>query len=49
MLQVETQLVKQAVSLYCRLGFARKLDPETEKERIKRHHTWNNIPVLSDR
>jgi hypothetical protein len=43
-LQVDTELVKQAVSLYCRLQFARKLDPETEKDRTKRHPSWNLLP-----
>ncbi|KAF5273065.1 hypothetical protein FQR65_LT04807 [Abscondita terminalis] len=43
-LQVETELVKQAVSLYCRLSFARKLEPETEKDKSIRHTSWNNIP-----
>ncbi|KAK4882938.1 hypothetical protein RN001_006257 [Aquatica leii] len=43
-LQVETELVKQAVSLYCRLSFARKLEPETEKYKSIRHVSWNNIP-----
>lgn len=44
-LQVNTELVKQAVSLYCRLQFARKLDPEREKERAKRHPSWNLVPT----
>ncbi|XP_028149865.1 protein FAM91A1 [Diabrotica virgifera virgifera] len=43
-LQVDTELVKQAVSLYCRLKFAHKLnlDPEQEKQW---HSTWLNIPT----
>lgn len=36
-LQIDLQAVKQAVSLYCRLGFARKKVPETEQW----HPTWN--------
>lgn len=36
-LQIELQAVKQAVSLYCRLGFARKKVPESERW----HPTWN--------
>ncbi|EEZ97172.2 Protein FAM91A1-like Protein [Tribolium castaneum] len=44
-LQVDTESVKQAVSLYCRLQFARKLHPETDKERVKRHPTWHLIPT----
>lgn len=43
-LKVETELVKQAVSLYCRLGFAKKLDAETEQSKARRHPSWNNIP-----
>lgn len=43
-LEVDTELVKQAVSLYCRLKFARKLDAETDQERAKRHPSWNAIP-----
>ncbi|KAL3277185.1 hypothetical protein HHI36_012536 [Cryptolaemus montrouzieri] len=43
-LQVDTELVKQAVSLYCRLQFARKLNPETEQEKVKRHLSWNQLP-----
>lgn len=48
-LQVETELVKQAVSLYCRLGFARKLDPETEQSRAKRHPSWSSLPAQTVR
>lgn len=48
-LQVETELVKQAVSLYCRLRFARKLEPETEQCRARRHPSWNNLPIQSVR
>lgn len=44
-LEVDTELVKQAVSLYCRLQFARKLNAETEQDRIKRHPSWLNIPT----
>lgn len=36
-LQIDLQAVKQAVSLYCRLGFARKKVPESEEW----HPTWN--------
>lgn len=43
-LQVETELVKQAVSLYCRLRFARKFDAEMEQSRMKRHPSWTNQP-----
>ncbi|KAJ8985709.1 hypothetical protein NQ317_014358 [Molorchus minor] len=43
-LQVDTELVKQAVSLYCRLKFARKLDTNPEQERPKWHSSWNNLP-----
>lgn len=48
-LEVETELVKQAVSLYCRLRFARKIDAEIESSRIKRHLSWNNQPINSVR
>lgn len=48
-LQVDTELVKQAVSLYCRLQFARKMDAETEQERAKRHPSWTNVPVTNSR
>ncbi|XP_048524001.1 protein FAM91A1 isoform X2 [Dendroctonus ponderosae] len=48
-LQVDTELVKQAVSLYCRLQFARKLDPETEQERTRRDPSWLNKPDDIDR
>lgn len=44
-LEVETELVKQAVSLYCRLKFARKLDAETDQAKLKRHPSWNQIPI----
>ncbi|KAK9875112.1 hypothetical protein WA026_005906 [Henosepilachna vigintioctopunctata] len=44
-LEVDTELVKQAVSLYCRLQFARKLNPETDQEIAKRHPSWNDISV----
>ncbi|CAH1963919.1 unnamed protein product [Acanthoscelides obtectus] len=46
-LEVETELVKQAVSLYCRLQFARKLNQD-EQER-KWHPSWTNIPVQNDK
>ncbi|BES93001.1 Family with sequence similarity 91, member A1 [Nesidiocoris tenuis] len=36
-LQTDLKSVKQAVSLYCRLGFARKKVPETDQW----HPTWN--------
>lgn len=42
---METELVKQAVSLYCRLKFARKLDPEMERVRFKRHPSWIDRPL----
>lgn len=42
-LQVETEQVKQAVSLYCRLGFARKIDAESEIIKSRRHPSWNNL------
>ncbi|CAG9857143.1 unnamed protein product [Phyllotreta striolata] len=41
-LQVDVELVKQAVSLYCRLKFARKLTLETNK---KWHPTWSDLPA----
>ncbi|KAJ8928401.1 hypothetical protein NQ314_019066 [Rhamnusium bicolor] len=44
-LQVDTELVKQAVSLYCRLKFARKLDLDIEQERIKWHSSWNTVSI----
>ncbi|XP_056643964.1 protein FAM91A1 isoform X2 [Diorhabda sublineata] len=43
-LQVDTELVKQAVSLYCRLKFAHKLNVDPEQERIRWHPSWSNIP-----
>ncbi|KAI4458817.1 protein fam91a1 [Holotrichia oblita] len=43
-LDVETELVKQAVSLYCRLRFVNKLEAETEQSRMRRHPTWNHQP-----
>ncbi|XP_076259821.1 protein FAM91A1 [Rhynchophorus ferrugineus] len=43
-LEVDTELVKQAVSLYCRLQFAHKLDPESEQDRARRHPSWLNLP-----
>lgn len=48
-LQVETELIKQAVSLYCRLHFARKLEPETEQCKAKRHPSWNTLPTQAVR
>ncbi|XP_044756483.1 protein FAM91A1 isoform X2 [Coccinella septempunctata] len=45
-LQVDTELVKQAVSLYCRLQFARKLNPDIEVNR--RHPSWNVLPPDSN-
>ncbi|KAK5637850.1 hypothetical protein RI129_000154 [Pyrocoelia pectoralis] len=45
-LQVETDLVKHAVSLYSRLSFARKLDSETENAKSLRHPSWNNVPTI---
>lgn len=48
-LQIETELVKQAVSLYCRLGFARKLDVENELTRAKKHSSWIHLPSPSNR
>lgn len=47
-LEVDTELVKQAVSLYCRLQFARKLDPETEQEKARRHPSWFNMPTTGE-
>ncbi|XP_066149424.1 protein FAM91A1 [Euwallacea fornicatus] len=44
-LEVDTELVKQAVSLYCRLQFARKLNPDSEQEKSKRHPSWSNQPI----
>ncbi|XP_022920687.1 protein FAM91A1 [Onthophagus taurus] len=44
-LDVETELVKQAVSLYCRLKFANKLDFEQEQSKLKRDPSWNNQPI----
>ncbi|CAH0552943.1 unnamed protein product [Brassicogethes aeneus] len=48
-LQVETELVKQAVSLYCRLQFAKKIDPETEQDILKKHLSWNSLPISGSR
>ncbi|XP_018574511.1 protein FAM91A1 [Anoplophora glabripennis] len=48
-LQVDTELVKQAVSLYCRLKFARKLDVDIEQERNKWHPSWSNVPMQSSK
>lgn len=48
-LEVETELVKQAVSLYCRLRFARKLEHDSEPSRIKIHPSWNQQPINSVR
>lgn len=49
MLEVDTELVKQAVSLYCRLRFAKKLDPETEQDRARRHPSWLSKPIADER
>lgn len=43
-LQVETELVKQAVSLYCRLQFAKRLNSETDRTFVK-HSSWNHQPL----
>ncbi|KAG5880597.1 hypothetical protein JTB14_002402 [Gonioctena quinquepunctata] len=43
-LQVDTELVKQAVSLYCRLRFARKLNMDMELEMVQMHPSWISIP-----
>ncbi|XP_023013804.1 protein FAM91A1 [Leptinotarsa decemlineata] len=51
-LQVDTELVKQAVSLYCRLKFARKLNSDplsTEQETRYWHSSWNSIPMENTR
>ncbi|KAJ8937385.1 hypothetical protein NQ318_015465 [Aromia moschata] len=48
-LQVDTELVKQAVSLYCRLKFARKLDANIEYEKLKWHPSWSNLPQQESR
>ncbi|XP_050303442.1 protein FAM91A1 [Anthonomus grandis grandis] len=48
-LEVDTELVKQAVSLYCRLQFAKKIDPETEHEKARRHPSWFSRPTLNER
>ncbi|XP_065169343.1 protein FAM91A1 [Atheta coriaria] len=46
-LEIETELVKQAVSLYCRLKFARKLELSDESctnHKLKKHDSWNFQP-----
>ncbi|XP_060526700.1 protein FAM91A1 [Cylas formicarius] len=48
-LEIETELVKQAVSLYCRLQFACKLDPETEIERSRRHPSWFDLVIFANK
>ncbi|CAH1109255.1 unnamed protein product [Psylliodes chrysocephalus] len=48
-LQVDTELVKQAVSLYCRLKFAHKLNFDPEQEKIQWHSSWLNIPSQDPR
>lgn len=48
-LDVDSESVKQAVSLYCRLGFARKLNPETELEKSKRHVSWNTGVLIDNK
>ncbi|XP_031352346.1 protein FAM91A1 [Photinus pyralis] len=45
-LQVETDLVKHAVSLYSRLSFARKLGAETENDKSIRHPSWTTVPAI---
>ncbi|XP_045467641.1 protein FAM91A1 [Harmonia axyridis] len=47
-LEVDMELVKEAVSLYCRLQFAKKLNPETDIKANKRHPSWNSIPTDSN-
>ncbi|CAG9766655.1 unnamed protein product [Ceutorhynchus assimilis] len=47
-LEVDTELVKQAVSLYCRLQFAKKFDAETEQDRVRRHPSWSNVPIANE-
>ncbi|XP_030755665.1 protein FAM91A1 [Sitophilus oryzae] len=47
-LEVDTELVKQAVSLYCRLHFAKKLDPESDQEKARRHPSWLNVSTNTD-
>lgn len=44
-LQIEIESVKQAVSLYCRLGFARKIIEDSDVTKARRHSTWNNLPT----
>ncbi|CAB4000534.1 Hypothetical predicted protein, partial [Paramuricea clavata] len=46
-LQIDLQLVKDAVSVYCRLGFAFRKDSETED--VELHPSWQNINSLSPR
>ncbi|CAG9815575.1 unnamed protein product [Phaedon cochleariae] len=44
-LQVDTELLKQAVSLYCRLKFALKLNSDMEQDRIQWHSSWKHVPT----
>ncbi|XP_028399499.1 protein FAM91A1-like [Dendronephthya gigantea] len=46
-LQIDLQLVKNAVSVYCRLGFAFRKDYETEEKEL--HPSWENINPVSPR
>ncbi|KAL1516826.1 hypothetical protein ABEB36_000676 [Hypothenemus hampei] len=39
-LEVDIELVKQAVSLYCRLQFAKKINSEYDEEKTRRHPSW---------
>jgi hypothetical protein len=40
-LQIDAQAVKNAVSLYCRLGFARKKNHDSECTDL--NPTWRNV------
>ncbi|KAH3848619.1 protein FAM91A1-like [Dreissena polymorpha] len=42
-LQIDLQLVKMAVSMYCRLGFARKKGAEPSEEDL--HPSWREVKV----
>lgn len=44
MLEIDLELVKNAVSLYCRLGFAKKKAPESDIDEL--HASWNRSPSL---
>lgn len=45
MLQVSLDTVKQAVSLFCRLGFAKK---KNDAQVTNMHESWNNLDITKD-